>query len=463
MFRRSSQLGLPVRRCSARRAFSFVEILFAIAVLGIGFIMLAAIFPVGLQQTKLTLDETAAAASARGSVANLSRAGEAVSQYSTAATLIPWPPAVGTYQPTSLYPASYLNRSGAAIVAGSYPGIVRTFNDPRSFPDLDKKPSPPINYYAGTINMAPAEVTALAPTASNRRYYMWHKFSSDTLSAVNDRNGQALLYRRDVIASQTPAGVVPVAASSAQVFTIYAQVANQSAYSSVDVTAGPGVACALYNLEPRPVAMKVLPDADGVYYVKFFSVTALQDTTPTGPYDRGGYPSGASASGPTWDQILTAAPFAVAEGTFFVVSDDRITQAGMAGRFNGRIFRTGNPRPDLSDADGPAFEFAPGYEFKPDPGPSGQFNDAANDDVVYLGAKYTGTQPVTIGGKAYRSVVSVAGTATNAGQGVVGLALGRGFSVPGVVPPGITANPGSYVGPAMDVSIYTTFVSVTQP
>ncbi len=44
-----------------RRGFSFVEVLFAVMILGVGFIMIAAMFPVAIQQTQLTVDETSAA------------------------------------------------------------------------------------------------------------------------------------------------------------------------------------------------------------------------------------------------------------------------------------------------------------------------------------------------------------------------------------------------------------------
>src|SRR5689334_3052921 len=60
-----------VRRRVARRGFSFAEVLFAVVVLGIGFIMVAAIFPVAIQQSKATQDETSAAAAARAAVAEL--------------------------------------------------------------------------------------------------------------------------------------------------------------------------------------------------------------------------------------------------------------------------------------------------------------------------------------------------------------------------------------------------------
>ena len=45
----------------ARRGFSFTEILFAVMILGIGFIMIAAIFPVALQQTETSQAETVGA------------------------------------------------------------------------------------------------------------------------------------------------------------------------------------------------------------------------------------------------------------------------------------------------------------------------------------------------------------------------------------------------------------------
>lgn len=63
------------RRCPARRSprpgFSFIEVLFAVMILGIGFILTAGIFPVAARQLESTADETAAAATARGGFAQL--------------------------------------------------------------------------------------------------------------------------------------------------------------------------------------------------------------------------------------------------------------------------------------------------------------------------------------------------------------------------------------------------------
>ena len=48
-----------------RRGFSFTEVLFAVMILGIGFIMVAAMFPVAIQQAQTSTEETTAAALGR--------------------------------------------------------------------------------------------------------------------------------------------------------------------------------------------------------------------------------------------------------------------------------------------------------------------------------------------------------------------------------------------------------------
>ena len=49
-------------RKSKISGYSFTEVMFAVVVLGIGFIMIAAMFPVAISQSKLTQEETNAAA-----------------------------------------------------------------------------------------------------------------------------------------------------------------------------------------------------------------------------------------------------------------------------------------------------------------------------------------------------------------------------------------------------------------
>jgi len=61
-----------IRGC-ARRGFSFAEVMFAVVILGIGFIMVAAIFPVAIQQTQMTGEENIAAALARQAASSISQ------------------------------------------------------------------------------------------------------------------------------------------------------------------------------------------------------------------------------------------------------------------------------------------------------------------------------------------------------------------------------------------------------
>src|SRR6266446_1174955 len=59
-----------------RGGFSFTEILFAVMILGIGFIMVAAMFPVALQQTDNSMQETVAAQVARSGIAYMTQLGQ---------------------------------------------------------------------------------------------------------------------------------------------------------------------------------------------------------------------------------------------------------------------------------------------------------------------------------------------------------------------------------------------------
>src|SRR5437588_8989565 len=49
-----------MRRLQRRRAFTFLEVLFAVIVLGIGFIMVAAMFPAALKQTQASVEDVSA-------------------------------------------------------------------------------------------------------------------------------------------------------------------------------------------------------------------------------------------------------------------------------------------------------------------------------------------------------------------------------------------------------------------
>jgi len=71
--RRQSKIKNQKSKMARRSGFSFTEVLFAVMILGIGFIMVAAIFPVAIQQAKTSTEETNGAAIARGAVTYLEK------------------------------------------------------------------------------------------------------------------------------------------------------------------------------------------------------------------------------------------------------------------------------------------------------------------------------------------------------------------------------------------------------
>src|SRR4051812_33115754 len=119
----SSSTSMSIRLRHPRRGgFSFVEVLFAVIVLGIGFIMIAAVFPVAISQTKTTTDETAAAAIAREGVNYLQNIpGSTTAMPATDLGAIP---PIGAAAAASL---STTTIAGGATV--TVPGKVLTFRD----------------------------------------------------------------------------------------------------------------------------------------------------------------------------------------------------------------------------------------------------------------------------------------------------------------------------------------------
>jgi prepilin-type N-terminal cleavage/methylation domain-containing protein len=76
-------LPLTTTRPTRPRGFTLTEVMFAVILLGVGFIMLAAMFPVAIQQSKSNVDESEAASIARG-MANVA---QQLGQYTTSTNL----------------------------------------------------------------------------------------------------------------------------------------------------------------------------------------------------------------------------------------------------------------------------------------------------------------------------------------------------------------------------------------
>jgi type II secretory pathway pseudopilin PulG len=65
------------QRATRSQGFTFIEVLFAVILLGIGFIMIAAVFPVAIQQTAVVSDETQASAICRDAIKKIQAVADA--------------------------------------------------------------------------------------------------------------------------------------------------------------------------------------------------------------------------------------------------------------------------------------------------------------------------------------------------------------------------------------------------
>jgi len=403
--------------------FSLTEVMFAVIVLGIGFIMVAAMFPVSISQSRLTVEETAAAGIARSAMAATSR----LAENGDSPPVTPAPTNWGQlFPPTDLYKVPPTSSGTSAMNIATFsvakrqqvtiPGKVLSFNDIR----LDD----------GTI-------------AGNPRYRsnLWNAFKGSFILPSDNRYAWVALYRRDVtyynntdaqidVTSQAALNqLIAIQSPFAQVYFIPVAVRNRTLYDNTVSATNLDLQATNPNLQPRLVQVEIVPEprAYGGYVLNMVRRTL----------------------GPPFP-VETAV-----EGAYLVISDDRILfpkvtdpATGIAtnvngGRMNGRIFRLGSRRPDL-DSGGTttgriAWELAPGFEFKRDPGANGLlWNQASNnsdsDDIVAIGNT---------------AVIPNQNSQTRSGTAAFAFLIGRN-------PTGT----GAYEGPAQDIAAYVTFVKV---
>ena len=380
---------------ASRTAFTFVELLFAVIILGIGFIMIAGLFPVAIRQSRLTGDETVAAADGRSAAAVVQRLVPSVVAGEKAVTPAPLPgvglppttylqneyisnasPSVGDYTELNSLPAK--GNAGSSLTVR---GRVYSFRDPR------------------------LANTAAAPYAD----ILWSNVEGNLINPTDPRSAYVLLYRRDVTFTNTdPAAahpytdtnnVVATPAPAAQLIVLPVQVRNRTQY---DLTPGvetrrggdgdptPGQPA---TLEPKPVGVILENDGFGVGIDK---ITLRPAFSPL-------------------DTLSAESVAAAAEGSFVVISQDNnpapaAGEPDLRGAFNGRIYRLGTAHPDLGPG---VYELAPGYDLQ-----------SAAEDLP-------------------------------AGNNATAFLVGRGLKDPSQP---YSANDNPYEGLPQDVAAYTTFI-----
>lgn len=369
----------PTLHAPRSTGFSFVELLFAVIILGIGFIMVAGIFPVAIRQSRLTGDETIAAADGRSASAVVQElvptvvAGErAVNARATppmpAMAVVGLPPTIGTFEATidtgtyagSLSSIPAKGTSGSSITVR---GKVYSFRDPRLLS-------------AANSNYPFADI-------------LWNSVEGNLINPTDPRSAYVLLYRRDVTYTNTdPAAahpytdgnVVATPAPAAQLIVIPVQVRSRTIF---DTTPGVETRRGGAANAGNPPALDASPGGEpATLEPKGVTVTLTNDGGGTG-IDTIRLSGGGATLDPTGRNVL-----AVAEGAFVVISDDNVTTAptgtapDLRGAANGHIYRLGGPRPDLGAT---TYELAPGYDLQPPASGPGTAEDLTDATAFLVG------------------------------------------------------------------------------
>jgi type II secretory pathway pseudopilin PulG len=215
-FAAKNSLSPRSRRLGGKSAFTFLEILFAVIILGTGFIMLAGLFPAAIQQTQANVSETAGSTVGRDALRDIQAAvGNYVAPPVAGAALLMLPP---TNNPNPVAP--FANLPVASYVVMPIPN------------ETVEVPSPGQLFgYSTLFGTAPT----ILPTANP-----YNNLTNPAIVALNHlcttdpRFGWVGFYRRDWTFPSINGAVMPTPSPYAQVWIITGQstAEGQTTYSS---------------------------------------------------------------------------------------------------------------------------------------------------------------------------------------------------------------------------------------
>jgi type II secretory pathway pseudopilin PulG len=313
---------------SRHRGFSFTEVLFAVMLLGIGFIMIAAVFPVAIQQNQATLQETTAqavAADAINQLRNLSASSPGV-----------------VFPPTSTgYPVLAFTNPPLNIQAAVFPPLA-------ALPDYEaiNVPAWAYNYNFNFIN-------------SSDPRFAWVAFYRRNAGEQSARFIILVLKNQN-----STAGLTGFTAGDTYPYTGAALSQTNQNYYGPPVVPG-----TLFNL---PSGTSITP-TNSVPFVPPMTVASVAyNADGTSSIAMGAVDSTGKAVPGPYRTVDWAAP-----GAFVVVAADSVAAKNSAADMSGRVFRLGrqlaSTDPDASQfnttldpSQQTMFQLVPGYDLRQD-------------------------------------------------------------------------------------------------
>ena len=200
----------------ARRGFSFVELMFAVMILGVGLIMTAGMFPVAISQVHASTDETVSAA-------------------------IAW-------NAFNLMQEMLVDDELPPMAWHDGPGIVRSFRDPQApgTPGLPVNALPEKYQINGGVRFGSNRPTAVPGDR------LWQRVSANMIVCDDPRYAWVGFFQRSLAANEG------YWRPHANVIVVVARAQDGSQFNRQDVAAA-----APLSLQPRPVTFNLTSDGDG--------------------------------------------------------------------------------------------------------------------------------------------------------------------------------------------------------
>jgi hypothetical protein len=286
--------------------------MFAVVILGIGFIMVAAIFPVALQQAKATSDEVNATTIARSATNQISQ---------------------------------FLHDGTGGTTTSNCKPLTNSAS-------------------VSLVQQLSTNDTVLTPPAVS----LWTALSGNMILSEDPRFAWVSLYRRGATDPNQMGTWVPYV----QLFVFPVQVRNRTIFTSDDLklnTSGMwSVNSPTANLMPHPVRVMIandVPDAGGADLIAFDTSATGEEGFNIAAVAEGAYVviSDDGITGPSGNQGLM-------NGRIFRVGarrEDLDGRSDMTDAFSNPVFPVNTTE---------VYELAPGNEFTPDPGANGKFGDS---------------------------------------------------------------------------------------